>query len=343
MTDFELFQYAESHGFGEIHCNVDSENQVQQVIAIHSTKLGPALGGCRCVPYASSMDAIYDAMRLARGMSFKSAMVGLPFGGGKCVVMRPPEIRDRQKYFQSIGRFVDQLNGRYITAIDSGTSVYDMDIIHTVTPHVTCLSTSDGDTSLFTARGVANGIKAALTYKLKRDNFDGIHVAIQGVGNVGFYLAEILHQQGVKLTVSDVNQVALNACAEKFGATIVPPDSIYDVECDVFAPCALGAIINKQTIARLKAPIIAGSANNQLAHSVDGQLLHERGILYCPDYVINAGGLIFAASHYLNYSQDQVTQKLANIYNTLLDVFERSAKENRPSNQIADAIAAEKL
>jgi len=343
MKGSELFHYAETHGFGELHININPDVHLHQVVAIHSTKNGPALGGCRCVPYASAMDAINDAMRLARSMSFKAAMVDIPFGGGKTVLIRPAEIPDRQAYFKSVGHFIHQLNGRYITAIDSGTTISDMDIIRTVTPYVTCSSETDGETSLYTAQGVFNGLMAAVEYKLKRDSVEGLHVVIQGVGQVGSELARILHQHGAKLTVSDINEAKVQQCVEKFDAKIIAPASLYDVECDVFSPCALGAILNPETIPQIKASIIAGSANNQLAHSQQGRLLLEQNILYCPDYLINAGGLIYAGGRYLDHPIEQINQKLLSIHDTLLDVFERSAKENTPSNEIADAIAMEKL
>ncbi len=343
MKGPELFQYGEDHGFGQLHCNIDPHTHLHQVIAIHSTHRGPALGGCRFLPYDSSIAAIHDAMRLARSMSYKAAMVDLPFGGGKCVLIRPPEMTDRQTYFKAVGRFINQLNGQYITAIDSGTTHHDMDVISTETPYVTCLSGANDETSLYTSKGVYNGIMAAVKHKLQRDDVKGLHVAIQGVGQVGFHLAQILYEQGAKLSVSDLKESILQTCQEKFSATIVDPKEIHTIDCDVFAPCALGAILNTESIDQITAPIIAGSANNQLAHTADGKLLLAKEILYCPDYIINAGGLIYAAGRYLDHSQDQINQKLASIHDNLLNVFQRAERENVSYNEIADAMAAEKL
>jgi leucine dehydrogenase len=342
-TEEDLFAYAERMKFGDIHLKIDCATGLKAIIALHSTKNGPALGGCRWLPYATTGDALLDAMRLARGMSYKSALLGIPHGGGKAVLLRPPVIKDREAYFKSYAEFVNQMNGRYITAVDSGTTNDDMDIIYKHTPYVASGSHFHGSPSPSTAVGVFNGIKAAVEFKLGKTSLEGIHVAIQGVGEVGHPLAKLLHEAGAVLTVADMKTEATESCAKEFGAKVVSINEIVFTACDVFAPCALGAVINDVTISKLQTAIIAGSANNQLARSQHGVMLHERGILYAPDYVINAGGLVYAASKYAHLEGDVITFKLGHIYDTLLEIFERSARENIPPSKIADTIAQERL
>lgn len=339
----DFLDYAISHGFGDLHFKVDSETGMKAIVAIHSTKLGPALGGCRFIEYPNTESAINDAMRLARGMSYKAASVNLPLGGGKSVIIKPTKAYDREAYLHAFGQFVNDLGGRYITALDSGTQLSDMDIIAQHTPYVASLSSHNGDPSPSTAKGVLRGIQAAVEFKLGKDKLNGLHIAIQGLGHVGYLLAGHLHELGVKLTVADVNTIAVERAVKEFGATVVATDVIHKVPCDVFAPCALGAIINDITINQLQTPIVAGAANNQLAHTYHGQLLHDKGILYAPDYVINAGGLIFAASKYLHTHETQINQQIDNIRTSMLEIFSRSQKENRPASEVADTLAQEKL
>nr|WP_102046675.1 amino acid dehydrogenase [Legionella hackeliae] len=339
----DFLDYALAHGFGDLHFKVDPETGMKAIVAIHSTKLGPALGGCRFIEYPNTASAINDAMRLARGMSFKAASVNLPLGGGKAVIIKPNKPFDREAYLHAFGRFVNDLGGRYITALDSGTQLSDMDIIGQHTSYVASLSSHNGDPSPSTAKGVLRGIQAAVEFKLGKDNLNGLHIAIQGLGHVGYLLASHLHALGAKLTVTDVNPRAVQRAVEEFGATAVSTDMIHRVPCDVFAPCALGAVINDITISQLQTTIIAGAANNQLAHTYHGPILHEKGILYAADYVINAGGLVFAASKYFNTPQDQVNQQIDGIGTSLLEIFIRSQKENRPASEIADTLAQEKL
>ncbi len=339
----DIFDYALERGFGEIHIKLDKQLDFRAIIAIHNTKLGPALGGCRFVPYSNSTNAMFDVVRLARAMSYKAAMVNLPYGGGKMVIMKPPHIENRDAFFRVAGQFIESLNGRYITALDSGTNLTDMSVIHTQTNYVSSLAEQDGEPSPYTADGVFNGIRACVKFKYGHSNLSGIHVAIQGVGKVGYYLARLLHNEGAKITVCDIDQTSVNRCVEEFAANVVSSDDIYTVDCDVFAPCALGAVINDQTIATLKAPIIAGSANNQLTRAYHGQRLHENGILYAPDYVINAGGLIYAVNRYEQASPELASKRINEIGSSLLNIFERSKEENLPSSGIADTIAEEKL
>ena len=341
LTQEHFLDYALTHDFGDLHFKVDPSSGLTAIIAIHNTNLGPALGGCRFIEYSSVDNAIYDAMRLARGMSYKAALVGLPLGGGKAVILKPKTTFDRKAYFHAFGKFVNELNGRYITALDSGTELTDMDIIHQHSPHVASLSKYNGDPSPSTARGVLMGIEAAVAFKKDKESLQGLNIAIQGLGHVGMHLAQLLHQRGAQLTVSDINLANVDKAIKEFGAKAVNPNEIHRVECDVFAPCALGASLNDQTIAQLQTSIVAGAANNQLAHSFHGQVLHDKGILFAVDYVINAGGLIFAASKYLTHSDAQVNDKINGIKRVMLDIFSRSEKENKPTNTIADLQAQE--
>lgn len=342
-TEDDFLEYALSHGFGDLHFKVDPETGMKAIIAIHNTKLGPALGGCRFIEYPDTTAALQDAMRLARGMSYKAASVNLPLGGGKSVIIKPQGSFDRTAYMHQFGRFINELNGRYITALDSGTVLADMDIIAEHTPYVASLSKYNGDPSPFTAKGVLRGIEAAVAFKLGKDNLKGVHVAIQGLGHVGYQLAQYLHEQGTLLTVADISPAAVERAVRELGAKSVSTDLIHKVPCDVFAPCALGAIINDITISQLQTTIIAGAANNQLAHTYHGKKLHEKGILFAMDYVINAGGLIFAAAKYLNTSDDKVNEQINGIYHSLTEIFTRSAKDNLPASDIADTLAQEKL
>jgi leucine dehydrogenase len=343
IDDASFLDYADAHGFGDLHIKVDPATGMRAIIAIHSTKLGPALGGCRFVEYPDSNTALYDAMRLARGMSYKAASVDLPLGGGKSVILKPKGDFDREAYFHAFGDFINSLGGRYITALDSGTELNDMDIIEQHTPYIASSSRLQGDPSPFTVQGVLLGIQAAAEFKWDNPSLKGLHVAIQGLGHVGYELARKLHKLDVKITVADVNTDAVKRAIHEFGAESVSTNTIHEVSCDIFAPCALGAVLNDETIASLQTTVVAGGANNQLAHTYHGQQLHDRGVLYAPDYVINAGGLIFAADQYLNNSIKPLPEQLNNIHTSLLEIFHRSAREDTPTSTIADTIAQEKL
>jgi len=343
VNEDDFLEEALAYGFSDLHFKVDPTTGMKAIIAIHSTKLGPALGGCRFIEYPSNRAAIKDAMRLARGMSFKNASVNLPLGGGKSVIIKPHGPFDRDEYMHEFGRFVDELNGRYVTALDSGTLLSDMDIISEHTNHVASLSKFNGDPSPSTAKGIFRGIQAAVAFKLKKDSLKGLHIAIQGMGHVGFNLAQHLHQAGATLTVADVSPAAVERAVKELGAKAVGTEDIHKIPCDVFAPCALGAIINDITLPQLQTTIVAGAANNQLAHARHGQELHQRGILFAVDYIINAGGVIFAASKYLHTPDEKVADQLDGIYTSLTEIFNRSAKENVPTSVVADNLAQEKL
>jgi len=334
----DLFQLSNEMEFGDIHFKHDSETGLNAIIAIHNTNLGPALGGCRFVPYHSTQAAMYDAMRLAQGMSYKAAIAGLELGGGKSVIIKPPKIKDRQKLFAAFGCFIEELNGRYITAIDSGTTVDDMDAIATTTSYVASTSQqaiATGDPSPYTALGVRRAIEAAVKIKFNKDSLDGIHVAIQGMGHVGYYLAKELHELGANLSFCDINPENTEKAKKAFAGVEYSADEIFDVECDVFAPCALGDAINKKTVGQLNTGIIVGAANNQLASPEIGKDLQERDILYVPNYVANAGGLIQIAMD----NEEKALTKVNNIYETVLNIFQASKRNNQTPEETANFLA----
>lgn len=344
----DLFNYADDLKFGELHMRVNPATGLRAIVAIHNLDLGPAIGGCRFIEYDATDDALRDAMRLARGMTYKACITGLPHGGAKSVLMRPKGLTEAQRkaIFEEFGEFVDSLGGAYITAEDSGTTVADMNTIRTRTEHVLGYKTDDGgtgDPSPVTARGVLHGIEAAVKHRYDRDDLEGIRVAIQGVGNVGFNLARDLHERGAELTVTDISPAAVERAVDAFGAQAVELDAIFGVECEVFAPCALGAAINDTTIGQLNCDIVAGAANNQLAQDRHGQALLDRDILYAPDYVINAGGLINVAEALIGYDADRARQKTEGIFGTLIEIFERAERENTTTAAIADRIVEERL
>lgn len=334
----DLFSRAAQMQFGDIHFKVDEASGLRAIIAIHNTNLGPALGGCRCVPYPSTNAALHDVMNLSRAMSYKAAMAGLPLGGGKAVIMRPEKIKDRKALFEAYGRFVEELGGRYISSVDSGTGVEDMDIAITQSRFIRSTS-AHGDPSPSTALGVRCGIQAAVKHHLGRDDLDGLHVAVQGAGHVGYPLAKELYELGARLTICDMNQAAVKRCAAEFEATVVDPEAIFDVEADVFAPCALGGVINNQTVHRLKVGIVAGATNNALADGEMAVVLHEKGILYAPDYVINGGGLMQVWIE----DEQALKQKVMGIYDTLMKIFERAAGEKQSPALVVDKMAEEIL
>ena len=342
----DLFGRLSSYDYGELHLKLDKATQLRAIVAIHDSRLGPALGGCRFIEYDTEEAAITDALRLARGMTYKAAVTGLQHGGGKSVIMRPRHHFDRVALFRSFGRFIEDLRGHYITAEDSGTGLEDMEIIRTQTKHVCGVEPShggSGDPSPFTALGVRRGIEACVKWRLGRDSLQDVHVAVQGVGHVGYHLCKELHAQGAKLTVADVDKLKSERCAREFGASVVDIDKIAYVECDVFAPCALGAGLNDSTIPFLKARIVAGAANNQLAEPRHGNDLYARAILYAPDYAINAGGLINVAHEVKGYDPKAARERTMKIYDTIWEICERSKKLGAPTWKVADMIAEEKL
>jgi leucine dehydrogenase len=342
----DLFGHLKAYDYGEVHFKFDKATGLKAIIAIHDSRLGPALGGCRFIEYDTDEDAVVDALRLARGMTYKAALAGLGHGGGKSVIIRPKSHFDRVALFRAFGKFVDDLGGHYITAEDSGTGLEDMEVIRTMTKSVTGVDVArggSGDPSPFTALGVRRGIEACVKYQLKKDSLEGVHVAVQGVGHVGYYLCKELHASGAKISVADVDALKAERAQREFGASIVPLENIAAIECDVYAPCALGSALNDHSIPRLKAKIVAGAANNQLAQPRHGDDLHARGILYAPDYAINAGGLVNVAQEVLGYDAQKAREKTLQIFDTIWEIADRSAKTHAPTYKIADMLVEEKL
>lgn len=319
----------------------DDESGLKAIIAIHNTNLGPAAGGCRFWDYAKDEEAITDALRLSKGMTYKNAMAGLKLGGGKAVIIGNPKKLKSEALFTALGRAINNLGGRYYTAEDVNITTDDMAIVNKVTPFVAGLEGRSGNPAPFTALGTFLGIKAAVKYKLKRDSLEGISVAVQGLGSVGYSLCEKLHHAGASLVVTDINQDILQKAEHELGAKTVSLNDIYKQDVDVFSPCALGASINDETIQHLKAFIIAGCANNQLAEMRHDKVLFDKGILYAPDYVINAGGIINVALEIYPepYDAEYATSLVNNIYHTLTNIFENSTKEKCPTGEVADKMA----
>ena len=342
----EIFKYLEKYDYEQVVFCQDKTSGLKAIIAIHDTTLGPALGGCRMWTYASEEQAIEDALRLARGMTYKNAAAGLNLGGGKTVIIGDPFKDKNEEMFRALGRFIQGLNGRYITAEDVGTTVSDMDLIHEETNYVTGISPtfgSSGNPSPITAYGVYLGMKAAAKEAFGSDSLQGRTVSVQGLGNVAYTLCEYLYKDGAKLVVTDINQKAIDRVVTDFNAIAVDPDEIYKQEVDIFAPCALGAIINDETIPQLKAKVIAGSANNQLKDSKHGDIIHEMGIVYAPDYVINAGGVINVADELYGYNRERAMKRVETIYDSIAKIFEISKRDNIPTYLAANRLAEERI
>jgi leucine dehydrogenase len=335
-------------GYEKVVKAEDPASGLKAVIAVHSTRLGPALGGLRMWPYRSWDEAVFDVLRLAKGMTYKSAVADTGLGGGKSVILGNPKTDKSEALFRAMGRFIQSLNGSYVTAEDVGTSVEDMVAVRRETKWVTGLPRSmgsSGDPSPWTALGTFRGIKACLEEAYGDGSFRGRTVAIQGVGHVGLFLAEHLHQAGCRLIVSDVAPERAKEAATRFGAEVVPPAAIQDVACDVFAPCALGAVINDETLPRLKARIVAGAANNVLLREEHGDRLREAGVLYAPDYVINAGGIINVSIEVEpgGYDEQRSRRKVENIYEALKTVFRISRERKISTNRASNFLAEERL
>jgi leucine dehydrogenase len=325
----------------------DPETGLRAIIAIHNTSLGPAVGGCRMWPYADDTAALDDALRLARGMTYKSALAGLPFGGGKSVIIGDAKTGKTPALMRAMGRIVDSLGGRYIAAEDVGMTVADMDEMATTTKFVTGTSATSGNPSPYTAYGVLQGIRAAVAHKLKRnEDLENLHVAIQGLGAVGFELARLLSDAGAHLHVADINADSVARAADTFGAVPVDANQIHAADVDVFAPCALGGVVNDSTVGEIGARIVAGSANNQLASDRNGAILAGRGILYAPDYVINAGGIIeiaYGPDFGGDHDEDAIRAHLDRIGETLTEIFHRADTEGAATNTVADRMAEERF
>lgn len=322
----------------------EPESGYRGIIAIHDTTLGPALGGTRFWDYDDERAAVVDALRLSRGMTYKAAIAGLSLGGGKSVIWGDSHTERREPIFRAHGRAIESLGGRYITAEDVGTSPEDMEFVRKETEHVAGLLGRSGDPSPVTAYGVYRGIKACAAVEYGSDSLAGRHVAVQGLGHVGYNLCEDLAAEGARLTVTDIDPERVQRAVDDFGAASIEPDAIYAVDADIFAPCALGAVLNDDTIARLRVDIVAGAANNQLGRSAaHGLALHERGILYAPDYVINGGGLINVYGELKGWSLEQGKEKASHIYDTLLRIFQLAKSEGIPTGIAADRVAEERI
>ncbi|MET3727880.1 leucine dehydrogenase [Fictibacillus halophilus] len=342
----EIFKYMETYDYEQMVICQDKQSGLKAIICIHDTTLGPALGGTRMWTYETEDAAIEDALRLARGMTYKNAAAGLNLGGGKTVIIGDPKKDKNEEMFRAFGRYIQGLNGRYITAEDVGTTVEDMDLIYQETPFVTGVSPafgSSGNPSPVTAYGVYRGMKAAAMEAFGTDSLEGKVIAVQGVGHVAYTLCKHLHEEGASLIVTDINKEAVQRAVEDFGAKAVEIDEIYSVDCDIFAPCALGAIINDDTIPQIKAKVIAGAANNQLKETRHGDAIHEMGIVYAPDYVINAGGVINVADELNGYNRDRAMKKVETIYDNIASVIEISKRDNIPTYLAADRLAEERI
>lgn len=338
-----MMHAAQNASFQEcLHVINDAETGVTGIIAIHSTAIGPAAGGCRLWHYESQTDLVTDAIRLAQGMSYKNAMAGLPFGGGKAVLQRPQGDFDRAALFRVFGEAVASLKGEYITAEDVGTTIADMRAVRRHAPYVAGLEVAEGmaggDPSPWTALGVFESMKAAAREVLDFDLADAT-IAVQGVGNVGGRLCRLLREAGAKLVVADVDEARAAALARDLGAKHVGIEEILVADADILAPCALGGILNADTIPDLRVRLVCGGANNQLATEADGQALLDRSILYAPDYVVNAGGIINVSAEYLGETSDQVAGRVGQIAGRLLDVLHRSTEEQVPPGVMADRLA----
>jgi len=346
MENMELFAAMEQEDYEELLFCQDKASGLKAIIAIHDTTLGPALGGTRMWTYASEEEAVIDALRLAKGMTYKNAVSGLNLGGGKTVIIGDPATDKNEAMFRAFGRYVQGLNGRYITAEDVGTTEEDMNIIYQETDYVTGTSPSygsSGNPSPATAFGVYQGMKAAVKAAFGSDSLEGRTVAVQGVGNVAYHLCGHLHEEGARLIVTDINKEAVRRAVEAYGAKAVDPDEIISADCDIYAPCALGATINDESLPWIRARVIAGAANNQLSEPRHGDDLHERGILYAPDYVINAGGVINIADELQGYNKERAWKQVAKIYDSISRVLEISRTSGIPTYAAADHLALERI
>jgi leucine dehydrogenase len=325
----------------------DKDTGLKAIIGIHNTVLGPALGGTRMWKYANEWEALNDVLRLSRGMTFKSAISGLNLGGGKAVIIGDSKIDKTPEMITSFGKYVNSLSGRYITAEDVGTTTADMDLIRDVTPYVTGISEErggSGNPSPVTAYGVYMGMKAAAMHQFGSDKLAGKKILVQGTGHVGETLIDYLTKEGALVQISDINEARMQEVSAKYGATVFAGDDVYSADVDIYAPCALGATINDDTINKIKAKVIAGAANNQLANDiVHGKILQEKGILYAPDFLINAGGIINVYAEIVGYDKAEAMRRTENIYNTTLEIFNVAESKGITTQQAAMAIAQQRI
>ena len=340
-----MLETIHKEGFEQvIFCN-DQDIGLRAIISLHSTVLGPATGGCRVWNYKNEEEALKDALRLSQGMTYKASISGLSMGGGKAVIIGDTTKKTPQQ-LQRFGEFVDSLGGSYVTAKDVGINNDDLKEIKRKTKYILGVEgekASSGAPSPVTAWGVYHGIKACAEKVFSNKSLNGLKIVLQGAGSVNYSLGKLLHEEGAKLFISDINKEAVEAAKKAFPVTVLDPESIYDTECDIFSPGALGAIVNENTVPRFRCKIIAGAANNQLATDADGKAVFERGIVYAPDYVINAGGLINICHEIKGYNKGKALAQAAEIFHTTQKVLSLSEKEKIPTHRIADRIALERI
>lgn len=347
FDEHSVFSKLEKSGHQKVVYCSDPDTGLKAIIAVHDTTLGPALGGTRMFAYKSETEALSDVLRLSRSMTYKAAITGLNLGGGKAVIIGDSRTQKSEALMRRFGRFIENLNGSFITAEDVGTNPRDMEYIRMETTYVTGIPESiggSGDPSPVTARGVFMGIKASVKEYFGNDNLAGKSIAVQGIGQVGENLVGLLRNENAKVYISDINEERLRQVAQKYGAEAVPNNNLFDLDIDIYSPCALGSTVNTETINRLKCSIIAGSANNQLAdEEIHGRMLLEKGILYAPDYLINAGGLINCYSEIAGFNKKKTLQMAENIYEATRRVLKKSKEENIPTHEAANKIAEKRI
>lgn len=341
-----ILEHMDRHGYEEVAFYTDKGVGLRAIIAIHDTTLGPALGGVRMWPYASEEEALLDALKLARAMTYKAADAGLMLGGGKAVIIGDSRKDKTEAMFRSFGKFVESLGGRYITTDDVGTDMRDMEYIFTETKHVTGVPLhlgGSGDSTAPTALGVYQGMKACVKEVFGNDSLKDKVVALQGVGKVGYQLARLLHADGVRIVATDIHEDVLERAKKEFRVELVAADAIYDVDCDIFSPCALGGVLNSRTIPRLKCKVVAGAANNQLQEEADADRLVERAILYGPDYILNAGGIINLGLELTGYDAAAAREQILRIYQTTERVIAAAKRDKVSTARAADMLAEERI
>ncbi len=340
-----VFSNAAFDAHQQVAFYADPASGLRAIVAVHNTTLGPGVGGCRMFPYDSDQEALRDVLRLSRGMTYKSALAGLPFGGGKSVIIGNPASEKSRALLQAMGDFIDSLGGLYVAAEDSGTGVEDIRVMAERTAYVSGIDDNEfgGDPSPSTARGVYLGIRTAVAHRTGREDLDGLSVAVQGLGHVGYHLARLLRADGARVFAADVNEQNLRRAVRDLGIEVVAPDAVLSAEVDVLAPCAMGAVLNDETIGRIRAGIVAGAANNQLANPEHGAHLADRGILYCPDFLINAGGIIDVHHQRLGSREANKRLHIDHIQTTLATVLRRADEQRRQTHEVAEALAEEYL
>jgi leucine dehydrogenase len=341
-----IFEHLDTYGHEQVVFCHNKDAGLKAIIAIHNTVLGPALGGTRMWPYKTEQDALNDVLRLSRGMTYKNAVAGLDIGGGKAVIIGNPATDKSEALFRAFGKAVQSLGGRYITAEDVGIDVNDMEHVYKETEFVTGVHQvhgGSGDPSPFTAYGSLQGLMAALNAKHGDEEVGKYSYAVQGLGHVGMEYVKLLKERGAKIFVTDINQQLVDKAVSEYGAEAVGLDEIYDVDADVYSPCALGGTVNEETLPRIKAKVICGSANNQLANNAIGDEVEKRGILYAPDYAVNAGGVMNVALEMTGYNRERAMRQMRTIYHNLTRIFEIARRDNIPTYKAADRMAEERI